>query len=401
MEKIVLNWTSEKGINSFVKWIQYEDEKFLNSELRKQLGYIIHSKRTKSFKIKDGEAEIQLTKYKYYKNDKWNYGYAPHLIFEKGTIITPELKKAILQNVKMGLSYRNIVKRYNNIISIGYITYLMKKVEIKTTKLDIHSKENNGYLYMHIDDAYQDLIDENNKKSKFRTRAMYFHLVEKNNKKKVFATSLLVNTSKTNTSKKFVDFTIKSIKKHIKENYDLNLKLVIYGDGAKYMKTISKHLNAIYILDWFHVTKLLLKTVGYGKYNTENKKYFDYFRKISNITLYKKIKNLIRENDSKNAIFILKNVVKKLWNIKLNSIKKRNIPNKVLEIYKFIQYLIFNKKALNFYNQVMDIGSKTETMISHFIKKNTTKKFAIFSLDVFKKLIFLNQKNTKSVKFIN
>ena len=79
------------------------------------------------------------------------------------------------------------------------------------------------------------------------------------------------------------------IKQKIIENYGrLKFDLQVIGDGARWIKGISKLINASYILDKFHLEKLPFIAFGYGKYNTKNNKMFQNHT-INGVTFYIKI----------------------------------------------------------------------------------------------------------------
>ena len=61
-------------------------------------------------------------------------------------------------------------------------------------------------------------------------------------------------------------------------------------------------------LDKFHLEKLAFIALGYGKYNTKNKKMFQNHI-INGVTFYKKVMNFLYKNNIDLAINCLKNLM--------------------------------------------------------------------------------------------
>lgn len=81
----------------------------------------------------------------------------------------------------------------------------------------------------------------------------------------------------------------------------------------------------------------------------------------------------------------MKNIQKILKEFLTKNIEdSTRIFKKINEISKFIHYIKFNYKAIqNVYSNI-NIGSNTESLVAHLIKKNTKFKRIIFSEERFK-----------------
>ncbi|UUM20016.1 hypothetical protein NPA11_01080 [Mycoplasma sp. 1578d] len=197
---------------------------------------------------------------------------------------------------------------------------------------------------------------------------------------------LAQTNSKTKTiSRQFID----NIKAKIEQFYGSDYEqIVVYGDGAKFIKRLAKAFNAKYILDKFHLLRKLFLLCGFNKYNTENKRLFIDYLVQNSTTLFAKIRDLLLNNQAQEALFLLENEFENRWN-SLSKLKQNQYMD-------FIKYIKNNRQFIIHYN----IGSHTESLICHQIKKNGTKKFTTYGIETFKKILIFNLNERENLLFI-
>lgn len=313
-----------------------------------------------------------------------------------------ELINFILQQCSSSsMSLSELASSIKNAYSKSWIYYklneIRKEKELKNNSFINNKRQNylpysNKIIYVEIDDCFQKLRDENNKYCQYKTRMIVIHngVKDKKSKDKI----VLLETNKTNQKGRNLNDLASLIKSKIKENFNIfNPKIILISDGARWMKKLAKFLNAIHYLDFFHVANKLRKTIGYGKYKSQNKMIFAKLDKNKKETFYQNIKRMLIENNVENVI------EKLIFLIQNKYVTNLNIT-KINEVKSLINYLKNNKNLLNHFDKDYYIGSRTESFISHFIKKKTTKKFSIFSLKTFKFLIKSQEKSGLLFEFI-
>lgn len=372
--------------------IEKLDEEFRNSKERKLNNWIISRYKYRLFKTIYGNIIIKITMYKYKKDGKWKT-----VLFEneylkkmKNCNIDKELIEEIL-NYKGYLSYRKIANLYpEKVISLATISNIFSKFKPKNNYQQI-TKNNqitaDNKVYIEMDDAYFH-YKINNKKATEKTRLMVLHN-GKNEKNEIINKTIIHEIKSKNNYLNSEQLAL-SIKKIANEIYGENLKFIVIGDGARYIKTIAKKLNAVFILDTFHCMKKLFFTIGYNQNNTKNKAIFRHFKGPTNQTFYLMIRDLILNNQVNLAISKLKNIVQLLKKIKIKKVNRHKINNKIEEIIHLIKYLKSNYLGLQHFNKSFNIGSRTEAFVSHTLKKIIKKKFSLYSLATIKNLLFLN-----------
>ena len=262
-------------------------------------------------------------------------------IFEKGTKFDSLFKNKILDLSLSGMSYRDIMKHENNMISLGKISDIVgshnyEKQDKPNYKKLVRSL-NITKLYIEIDDSYQFVKNDFSIK-KIRNRMIAIHLGKDKNKH-IIGKSIILET-------KFLDENhldnvgiCNIIKTKINEIYgSKSFKIQVIGDGARWIKNVAKLLNSTYILDKFHLEKMGFKSFGYGKYNTINKKIFQNLS-LNGISFYKTVMSFLYENKIDKGIKLLKEVID-------NSNKFYISKEKITEIFSFIKYVHNNKKGI-------------------------------------------------------
>lgn len=365
----------------------------------------VHQYVWRKIKTEFGLIRLKIARYYVLKNNKKiTFYFSEQLIFfRQNNNICEDLKRKIFEFSQLGMSYRNIQKALNSTISISTISKINQNFRLNN---NLENNEKTNYLslvkaikpkniYLEIDDSYQKMREFRGVK-KYRNRMIIIHLGYDKNKKIIGKTVIC-------ESKKINDYHLNNygfktqIERIIKQKYGLDItkkqiNLVVIGDGARWIKSLAKLLNANYLLDLFHIKLKAFKVFGFGKYQTKNKKLFAKYTN-NGTSFYKKILSLIETNNALKAIKLLTDFMISAENGLLNKVKKK-------EIWEFIKYLRANLIGLNHFNKYWNIGSRTESFVSHLIKKNTTKKFGIFGQNTFFNKLLATQNSNLSYVFI-
>ncbi|WP_025755291.1 hypothetical protein [Mycoplasmopsis cricetuli] len=239
---------------------------------------------------------------------------------------------------------------------------LNQKEHLNETKILTKNK----IIYLEIDDTYSNLITKNGKNKKHCSRTLMLHLGKDKNNNLIHKT-LILSISETNKKKLEISKLTKKISKIIYKIYENNYsKIVIYGNGARFIKSIAKTLNATYILNKFHIKKYVFSLVGFSKSNTKNKKFFKSFLDQNNKTLEKTVLNLIYQNEYKKDLILLENIFNKL-----NNHPEINFPkSKFKELKLFKKYLLNNKIALTNFNKNLTLDQELRQSFHIILRKN-------------------------------
>ncbi|VEU74273.1 Uncharacterised protein [Mycoplasmopsis citelli] len=388
--------SSEKNINFIIKATEkafFEDEKkFLNSQERINLGWNVHQIKTRIIKTSVGI--LHLKRYFYIdKKGKYHYYQNPNFDIPYNKNIDDTVIQKTINLKKEGNSNRAICQsEFNNMISLQTVTNITKSQQ-QIQKINFKcSSSLNETLYLEVDDTFLNLRNNHNKVSKNRARVLVLHKGKDKNNKIIDKTTVvkidLVN-SNNSINKEFINAIKKVIFTHYANNYK---QIVMYGDGAPFMRRLAKALNAEYILDWFHVVRKLFILCGFDKYNTENKRLFMSFLIKNHQSLFQLLRKLLIKGEWKQVINLLEIEFKNNWD-KVSSKKK-----KLFEDYK--KYLKNNGEFITKYEEKYHIGSHTEAFISHQIKKHGTKKFSIYGINFFKTILISNLKDNENLIFL-
>ncbi|PTD31807.1 Mbov_0401 family ICE element transposase-like protein [Mycoplasma leachii] len=262
---------------------------------------------------------------------------------------------------------------------------ISKKIEQKNKEKLDSLKTNlfnwNDQIYIEMDDLY--INHQAEKKKKMRVREIIFH-TQKNNKLEnvlnLFFTKNLDERLNEFNDLNFVFNTIKEITKQTKTTK----KIVVNGDGARWIKKLAEKLNLDFSLDLFHIRKALNIAFGFNKFAfKENKKLFK--------TWYNKTFNLSWKKAFECAIFT-KNLVlfKQLYNQFLTESKTKNVSKTILLNAKNFYKLIINNSNYVF-NKNQKLSSYTEHFVYNSFKKHIKKEQSLFCFKNIKsKIIYKN-----------
>lgn len=370
------NWKDRPNIVNyewnFVKYFQDLDKWYRNFGRPKY--YKIHDKKQLILRTISGKFKIWITRYYFFENGKRRIKTIDdqHKEIKNSFYILQLLRNKINSNE----SYLDIAKSINFAYSPTWIYSKIASYN-KETSLKNNSKftSKSNKIYLEIDDCYQKIRAENGQISMYRNRLLVLHQGKEN--KKIVNKTIILETKKTNIKGLNIEKLASKIRSIISQNYGLKSpEIVLISDGARWMKRLGKRLKATHILDFWHVSHRLIKAIGYGWYKTKNAQIFQFFEQEIGENFYQFIKKLVKNRAISEAIkwlILIKNKVKNLVS-----------KTKINEIMSLIKYLIYNQKLLNNYQNDLNLGSRTEAFISHFVKKKPVKKFSIYGMDRFK-----------------
>ncbi|WP_303924039.1 Mbov_0401 family ICE element transposase-like protein [Ureaplasma parvum] len=288
-----------------------------------------------------------------------------------------------LQTIK----YRMLKSDFNN--------YLTNQRTVLFENFKTQFNENNYQkLNIEVDDTYTK-IQNKQTKNKICCRVIAIHPCTKNikNSPKI----MLVNLSNTNenegkTSKEIIANRINNIL----ESLNFNNKLVLIGDGARWMKTLKNQLNCDYVLDKFHI-KLAIKknfSMWKGSYK-EHKKLFKTWKcSLKNKSWYAVFCDVFNEKSSKKDYEVIKNnFLKEMdWYVFNPEIKQRFVD--------FFKYIDANKNGIwNGDESLNKQSSYTEHFINHYLKTHIKKRYSVFSLATLKQKIEFNNLQKQCLTF--
>ncbi|WP_337902382.1 UPF0236 family transposase-like protein, partial [Mesomycoplasma ovipneumoniae] len=128
---------------------------------------------------------------------------------------------------------------------------------------------------------------------------------------KVYGKTNILEVRKVNSAGFNIEQLAQIVKDVITEVYKKNLKIIVYGDGAKWIRNLSKKLDAIYILDKFHLIKKLSDLVSLKNNNSLNRFLFE--QKFPK--LYQKLLDYFEQNQSDKVVLELRQIIKYLQTV--------------------------------------------------------------------------------------
>ncbi|WP_337898784.1 Mbov_0401 family ICE element transposase-like protein [Mesomycoplasma ovipneumoniae] len=399
--------SEEKSIlvENLIKKIEEEDKKFLEkiSQIKDQG---LHSKIKRKLKTEYGKIEIEINRYwkKVLIGDENGevigrkkvifYSDFFKELVQKGKTITNSLIKKISGlwfEVKYGTS---LSRMFGNVISVGSINLILKRLNVDNEIYNFKTlASNQNYINLAVDDSFHRVI-ENRKIYKVKNRMLVLYLGKRNGK--VYGKTNVLEVRKIGNRTQNIYELAAKIKEIILQIYGKKLDIVVYGDGATWIKTLSKHLGAIYILDKFHLLKKLSDLVSLKNNNSLN--HFLFGQKYPK--LYQKWLNYFEKKQSNEVVLELRQIMKYL---KIESEKHvllfTKISQKIEEVGEFLRYIISNIEAINQLFSFESASSYTESFVASLVKFNIKIKYSSFSFDRYFNNLKLNHliKNTNLI----
>ncbi|UOE63548.1 UPF0236 family protein [Mycoplasmopsis bovis] len=367
----------------------YPNWKIFRKETRKwiTLGGIFLLNIT-MYETKDNEGKI--TRFTYYHDEKLKQ-------ISNCKYDIDNLKLAVkfyLENSKIPSSLKQLLP------SKQLLNYYLNKLKIKEKLLDKNEQilteiksnlaNNNEKIYLEMDDFY--IFHKSTKVKKMRVREVIAHTLKNNKLSNVinmFFTKNLDDKTTKNNDLEFIETTIN--KELITNNY--TQKLIVNGDGARWIKKLANKLNATYSLDLFHIQKALNDTFGTGKFASKENKM--YYKTYINKTLDRPWKNVFDEAIlSKNE-----GLFRQLWYEFLSDSIASNMPTGIYERARNFCNLILNNARAVFDNDEK-LKSYTEHFVYNSFKKHIRKEQSLFCFEHMKlKVLYKNIMKNQATLF--
>ncbi|QKX41279.1 Mbov_0401 family ICE element transposase-like protein [Metamycoplasma hominis] len=350
-----------------------EDIEFFNSVARKNQGWRVKDWIYRKLTFEFGTIRVKIRKYVRKIDNKYeNYNVCLSLFKDiKNKNIGFELRKKVISLYLNGLSYRKIAKNYGishtEIFKIvkNHFPHSLKEAKIINFKEIITKNEN---IYIAVDDTYLKVRQGQNEINKIKARIINFFALDKN--KKPYCKNHLIYFSSPNRNMNLNDL-VEKINSVIRNNYSEEANIIITGDGAKWIRTLSKKLSARYILCKFHLHS---KFQVIFNHSNHLKKELEKLEKITKFNLFNILYTYLK-NHKYIEIF---NLVSKHW----DSIKKCLNEKRAKLLHDFAYYVHLNITGLseieecdkNYY------GNIAESYVSHIIKSKTKKFYSICNI---------------------
>ncbi|AWX69424.1 Mbov_0401 family ICE element transposase-like protein [[Mycoplasma] anseris] len=375
MEDNYSNEYNEFEIKSYIKEIEKLDEEYRNSDKRKNNGWKIHSYVIRKIKIRQGVLNVKLTKYKKFINGRYktyifNDFYLLHNNFNKQ--IDANYINQITSEYLNGASYRQLENKYkvSRTTILNYIKNNINKVSAPYSNLKKYNNLKNGdVLYISVDDTYLKYKQGRNTVRKTKCRVANFWM--RNKKGQMINTNHLILFYH---SKYLIKTSIyaSEINNVIYHFYKQNLKIIILGDGAKWIKKLANLLGAKNILCRFH---LYAKLRVIFNNSTETKKDLISLYNDTGIHLRQTIYQYLHD-------YKIKEIVK-LISQNYNLIFHYLGENKAKLLHNFSIYLNRNRLGILEIKDDNEIynGNNAEPFISHLIKRKTKHSWSIYSIN--------------------
>ncbi|WP_341516238.1 Mbov_0401 family ICE element transposase-like protein [Mesomycoplasma ovipneumoniae] len=399
--------SEEKSIllENLVRKIEEEDKKFLE-KINQIKDQGLHSKIKRKLKTEYGKIQVEVNRYwkKVSIGDENGevigqkkvifYSDFFKELVQKGKTITNSLIEKIIGlcfEVKYGSSLSRI---FSKVISVGSVNLILKRLNVDNEIYNFKTlASNQSYINLAVDDSFHRVV-ENRKTYKVKNRMLVLYLGKRNGK--VYGKTNILQVRKIGNRTQNIYELAAKIKEIILQIYGKKLDIVVYGDGAPWIKTLSKHLGAIYILDKFHLLKKLSDLVSLKNNNSLN--HFLFAQKYPK--LYQKLLNYFEKKQSNDVVLELRQIMKYL---KIESEKHvllfSKISQKIEEVGEFLRYVISNMEAINQLFSFKSASSCTEGFVASLVKFNIKIKYSSFSFDRYFNNLKLNHlyKNTNLI----
>ena len=273
------------------------------------------------------------------------------------------------------MTFNQVQQCYENSISINTIYRLIKN-QSTNFKIDFNTNPKNyKNIYVDLDDTYRN-FRVGNKKQKFKLKVLHAYQFIKNSKFVNELNAVIINEVGLD-SKKSMLLTILQINSILSTYYgDLsNFNIFVCGDGARYIKTIARNLNAKNVLDSWHTihkidavfnTKAMKKmTINYA--SLINPKF------VKN-TLKETVIELVKKGEVVTAYKLL------------IAVKETHHLNSY-ELNGLIHYLRTNKKGIEIWKDPDYLGTFTETHVQQFGKSYFGNVGRCYSLESFMNIL--------------
>ena len=378
-----------------LNYIHKTDDDFFVSLKRKNEGWIVKEWINRKVYFKSNFLIVRIRKYCKFVNNKWQYYNVLSNTLHKYKHIDTEIQKEITKIYLNGLTYRKIA----NIYSLHHTTIfnIVQKNYYQDIKLDNLKKynvesESKNTIYISMDDTYFKAKKERNHITKIKARMINFFLLDEN-KKPICKNHLIILSSPKNNWT--IDALVRKILFIIRFFYSNKLKIVISGDGAKWIRSLANRLKAKYILCKYH-----LKSKFNVIFNNSNQLKYELNQLFQKINV--NLKDLIIDNLRNNNYRFILNFIINNWNDIYNALDEKRAKL----LYEFTNYIKSNLKGLEEITKddLIYYGNTAESYVSHLIKSRINQDYSIFSLKtIIQKIVnpFNYSQNNIQIELLN
>ncbi|WP_424526274.1 Mbov_0401 family ICE element transposase-like protein [Spiroplasma endosymbiont of Glossina fuscipes fuscipes] len=257
----------ENALNQLKEKIEGTDDIIFKK--RDKTKYFVKEIKTRKIKTEFGILIYKRRIYKYLYKGKWKYVSLVDKQFgvKKWQRIINDLKLKITAEIVKNKRYSDILDMFNCKLHCSSVSRILRKALIKRKdkKIDLKNCKN---LYINLDDAHVTLKNKNNKSYLQTVRIISFNTGKENNKflNKKYCYFFL---NKKTWGAEFNAFFIKKQIQKFFKNYE-NIKLIIGGDSAKWIKKTAKILDGMFIFDRFHTIRELKNNIYCGNRSKES-----------------------------------------------------------------------------------------------------------------------------------
>lgn len=378
-------------INTLKFSIENADEDYYKSSLRKQENWKLHSHFQRKLILENGVLILNLRRYwKFDENHQRiykNIDYQSFLTKNRNVNVDISLQQRILATyLKDSVSSRQLALNYkvsaSTVINIVHKNFDLLKTKNKLVDYRNQIQSENKIIYIAVDDAYFNTKIDKCKIQKCKSRMLNFFMLNK--AKKPICKNHLIFLGKPKLNKTLQELAI-NVKNIIEKYYGMrNYQIIITGDGAKWIKILSKLLKAKYILCKFHL--------------------FSRFRTIFTDSF--KLKQELLNLEMQIGFNLKQELYDLLWNCRYKEIYDllisywsticRCFNDKRLRLLiDFANYLHSNMRGL--YDLMLTddeyYGNIAESYVSHLVKSKINKHYSIWSVSVAAMKILQNTEN--------
>lgn len=342
------NISAEMIIEVISKVIEYVDNEFCSSKLRKEVQLQVQQRNVeRTVLLPIGELKFKRIMYKSKETGEYVYPMDVVIGLNKRDRISNELSARLIQKAA-SLSYeksseevvdgkvtRQTVK--NKVHEVGEVAIESKKEHRKVKQIDIYA-----------DEDHVDMQDGSN-------HQVPLVVISEGKKKEGNRNSLISRVAFQGYGMKN-DVFWEGISGYMQEEYNLdNCRIVLHSDGAKRMKKASEKLmNVVYVMDEFHIVKHL-KRLCAGEIGKK----------------YRLAVQTCIESGNKEGLLDIK--VRMLEEVKNYEKTEKRIVKEKSRIKEEISYFINNWEAIETRKLGDETGSCTEAQVSHILSERLSR----------------------------
>ena len=383
--------TNDIVINTLKFSIENADEDYYKSSLRKQENWKMHSHFQRKLILENGVLILNLRRYwRFDENHKRIYksiDYQSFLTKNQNLNVDVSLQQRILASyLKDSVSSRQLASNYNvspsTVINIVHKNFDLLKTRNKLVDYRNQIQNENKTIYIAVDDAYFNTKFGKCNIQKCKSRMLNFFMLSED-RKPIYKNHLIfLGKPKLNKTLKELAINVKNV---INKYYGMkNCQIIITGDGAKWIKMLSKLLKARYILCKFHL--------------------FSRFRAIFTDSF--KLKQELFNLEIQIGFNLKHELYDLLWDCKYKEIYDLLIiywssicecfnKKRLRLLIDFANYLRSNMQGL--YDLMLNddeyYGNIAESYVSHLVKSKINKHYSIWSVNVAAMKILQNVEN--------